>query len=147
MGFLKSLKGFDAYHRPEAHLTRKTASGAVVSIVGVTLMVLLFSFEMAGPDASRRGVPWPHAAPSLFTIVHPYALAASSTSSVSPCHGVPVHTGSLLPAPDTLFLMCTRSHAPRPVSSARLEPLCPRNHRRRRWCRWSSLAKVRSAAY
>lgn len=46
MGILARLKGFDAYNRPEAHLTRKTVSGAIVSIVGVTLMVLLFGFEL-----------------------------------------------------------------------------------------------------
>jgi hypothetical protein len=47
MGILSRLKGFDAYNRPEAHLTRKTVSGAIVSIVGVTLMVVLFAFELA----------------------------------------------------------------------------------------------------
>ena len=114
MGFMKSLKGFDAYHRPEAHLTRKTASGAVVSIVGVTLMVLLFSFEMAGPDASprRRGAaspgltrlphcvlehtrtqsPPPRPPPSVRAMVYPYTLASSSLLPAFFFSPVPVHT-------------------------------------------------------
>ena len=35
-------------HRPytAAHLTSKTVSGAIVSIVGVTLMAVLFAFEL-----------------------------------------------------------------------------------------------------
>ena len=46
MGFLSTLKGFDAYVKPEAHLTKKTTSGAVVSLVGYVLMGVLAMSEL-----------------------------------------------------------------------------------------------------
>ena len=41
MGFMAKLKAFDAYVKPEAHLTRKTTSGAIVSLVGSTASALI----------------------------------------------------------------------------------------------------------
>lgn len=47
MGFkLQSLKNLDAFPRAEEHLTRKTSSGAVVSVIGLVLMATLFIHEL-----------------------------------------------------------------------------------------------------
>tara|TARA_B110000977_G_scaffold165743_2_gene213184 strand:+ start:14114 stop:15247 length:1134 start_codon:yes stop_codon:yes gene_type:complete len=54
MGFLAKLKGFDAYVKPEAHLTRKTTSGAIVSLVGYALMAILFLSELGTYLSPRR---------------------------------------------------------------------------------------------
>ena len=54
MGLLAKLKAFDAYVKPEAHLTRKTTSGAIVSLVGYALMAILFLFELATYLTPRR---------------------------------------------------------------------------------------------
>jgi len=54
MGFMAKLKAFDAYVKPEAHLTRKTTSGAIVSLVGYALMAILFLFELGTYLAPRR---------------------------------------------------------------------------------------------
>ena len=54
MGFMTKLKAFDAYVKPEAHLTRKTTSGASVSLVGYALMAILFLFELGTYLAPRR---------------------------------------------------------------------------------------------
>ena len=54
MGFLAKLKAFDAYVKPEAHLTRKTTSGAIVSLVGYALMAILFLFELVTYLTPRR---------------------------------------------------------------------------------------------
>jgi len=48
MSFLSRLKGFDAHARPQAHLTRKTTAGAVVTLCGLGLMAILFLHELAG---------------------------------------------------------------------------------------------------
>ena len=54
MGFMAKLKAFDAYVKPEAHLTRKTTTGAIVSLVGYALMAILFLFELGTYLAPRR---------------------------------------------------------------------------------------------
>jgi hypothetical protein len=54
MSFLSKLKGFDAYVKPDAHLTRKTTSGAIVSLVGYALMTILFLSELFTYLTPRR---------------------------------------------------------------------------------------------
>lgn len=47
MGFkLQSLRNFDAFPRAEDHLLQKTSSGAVVSIIGLSIMATLFIHEL-----------------------------------------------------------------------------------------------------
>ncbi|XP_074557529.1 uncharacterized protein LOC141813460 [Curcuma longa] len=46
MGRFQSLRNFDAFPRAEEHLLQKTYSGAIVSIVGIAVMVTLFVHEM-----------------------------------------------------------------------------------------------------
>eukprot|EP00959_Pyramimonas_sp_CCMP1952_P376451 7885186-Pyramimonas_sp.AAC.1 len=42
-----ALRNFDAYARAEEHLTTQTLSGAIVSVSGFALMLLLFASELA----------------------------------------------------------------------------------------------------
>ncbi|KAH9306857.1 hypothetical protein KI387_011261, partial [Taxus chinensis] len=43
---LQSLKNLDAFPRAEEHLTQKTPSGAIVSVLGLIIMVTLFIHEL-----------------------------------------------------------------------------------------------------
>lgn len=43
---LQALKNFDAFPHAEEHLTSKTSSGAIVSLVGLVIMVTLFIYEL-----------------------------------------------------------------------------------------------------
>jgi len=47
MSILKSLKSLDAYRKIESDLTKGTLSGASLSIIGLILMVTLFSLELS----------------------------------------------------------------------------------------------------
>ncbi|KAG6519853.1 hypothetical protein ZIOFF_016881 [Zingiber officinale] len=46
MGRFQSLRNFDAFPRAEEHLLQKTHSGAIVSIIGIAVMVTLFVHEL-----------------------------------------------------------------------------------------------------
>ncbi|WOL19599.1 endoplasmic reticulum-Golgi intermediate compartment protein 3 isoform X1 [Canna indica] len=46
MGRLQSLRNFDAFPRAEEHLLQKTRSGAIVSIIGLVVMITLFLHEL-----------------------------------------------------------------------------------------------------
>ncbi|OAY83706.1 Endoplasmic reticulum-Golgi intermediate compartment protein 3, partial [Ananas comosus] len=46
MGKLQALRNFNAFPHAEDHLLQKTFSGAIVSIVGLTIMVTLFVHEL-----------------------------------------------------------------------------------------------------
>ncbi|KAJ0980453.1 hypothetical protein J5N97_008708 [Dioscorea zingiberensis] len=43
---LQALRNFDAFPRAEEHLLQKTKSGAVVSVIGLTIMAILFIHEL-----------------------------------------------------------------------------------------------------
>eukprot|EP00252_Welwitschia_mirabilis_P025675 TRINITY_DN8135_c0_g1_i2.p1 TRINITY_DN8135_c0_g1~~TRINITY_DN8135_c0_g1_i2.p1 ORF type:complete len:350 (+),score=71.52 TRINITY_DN8135_c0_g1_i2:253-1302(+) len=47
MGYrFQALKNFDAFPRAEEHLTQKTSTGALVSVIGLLIMVTLFVHEL-----------------------------------------------------------------------------------------------------
>jgi len=46
MGLKQALKNFDAFPRAEEHLTQKTSSGAIVSVIGLIIMATLFLHEL-----------------------------------------------------------------------------------------------------
>lgn len=54
MGFIAKLKGFDAHAKPQAHLTKKTAEGGLVSLVGFALMAVLFLSELFAYMVPKR---------------------------------------------------------------------------------------------
>ena len=70
MGFIAKLKGFDAHAKPQAHLTKKTAEGGLVSLVGFALMAVLFLAELFAYVAPKRvttmGVDEPAAGSGIF---------------------------------------------------------------------------------
>uniref|UniRef100_A0A2N9HFK9 Endoplasmic reticulum vesicle transporter N-terminal domain-containing protein n=1 Tax=Fagus sylvatica TaxID=28930 RepID=A0A2N9HFK9_FAGSY len=46
MGMKQAIKSIDAFPRAEDHLLNKTQSGALVSVVGLVIMVILFLHEL-----------------------------------------------------------------------------------------------------
>lgn len=54
MGLAARVKLFDAYHKPERHLTKKTAAGGAVTLSSLLLMAFIFVFELRSYLATER---------------------------------------------------------------------------------------------
>ena len=54
MGLAARVKLFDAYHKPERHLTKKTAAGGAVTLSSLLLMAFVFVFELRSYLATER---------------------------------------------------------------------------------------------